>query len=196
MNAQQHRFAQLRLGAQVVALLHSAFRILDPADLDGSFEDWLRIVVPIVSRTRALSARMTEEYLRAARLDSIGFDPAFRPTLAEEIDIAKLRTSMFVTGPVGAKTAIRRGMPLARAMDIAEARSSAAGMRHVLNGGRETLLQTVRADDRAVGWRRITGGKACEFCSMLAARGAVYSADTADFHSHDGCSCSAEPVYA
>jgi hypothetical protein len=30
---------------------------------------------------------------------------------------------------------------------------------------------------------------------MLAGRGAVYSADTVDFHTHGHCGCTAEPVY-
>jgi hypothetical protein len=30
---------------------------------------------------------------------------------------------------------------------------------------------------------------------MLAGRGSVYSADTAEFEAHDHCGCSAEPVY-
>jgi hypothetical protein len=37
---------------------------------------------------------------------------------------------------------------------------------------------------------------ACDFCEMLADRGAVYGEASADFEAHDHCSCSAEPVFA
>jgi len=45
------------------------------------------------------------------------------------------------------------------------------------------------------GFRRVTSGSPCAFCSMLASRGAVYSRRGADFQAHDGCSCSPEPVW-
>jgi hypothetical protein len=41
----------------------------------------------------------------------------------------------------------------------------------------------------------VTSGSACEFCSMLARRGAVYGAESVSFHAHDACGCSAEPVF-
>jgi hypothetical protein len=62
-------------------------------------------------------------------------------------------------------------------------------------GGRETITSTVKADPRAVGYERVTSGSACDFCSMLADRGAVYGEASADFEAHDGCACGAEPVY-
>ena len=46
-----------------------------------------------------------------------------------------------------------------------------------------------------LGYRRVTSGNACAFCSMLASRGAVYSQRGASFEAHDGCSCSPEPVW-
>lgn len=193
MNAQQHRLAQLRLGSQVVGLLHAAFRLLDPDDLDATFSGWLAVTTPIVHNSRRVSTQMAAAFINKLRLDHVGFDPAFSPQLAAALSDDLLRTSMLVTGPVAAKAAIGRGIPITRAMDIAEARSSAAAMRHVLNGGRETLVATVRADDRAHGWRRIASGRACKFCSSL--EGMVVSEQNADFQAHDGCSCSAEPVY-
>jgi hypothetical protein len=66
-------------------------------------------------------------------------------------------------------------------------------MRHTLDGGRQTILQTLRTDADATGWQRVASGKACKFCNML--DGKFHYADTADFPAHDGCSCSQEPVY-
>lgn len=199
---QAHRLAQLRLGAEVVALLHAAFRLLDPRDLDGSFERWLTIVEPIASTARFESAQMAAAYLTSSRTTALGLADRFEPILASELPVNQFRTSMLVTGPISIKKAVGRmaasdemSIVMRRALDIAEARSSAAAMRHALDGGRQTILQTTALDDRAVGWRRVTGGKSCSFCSMLAGRGAVYSETSVGFHSHDGCSCSAEPVY-
>jgi hypothetical protein len=43
--------------------------------------------------------------------------------------------------------------------------------------------------------QRVLGGAGCDFCQMLAGRGEVYSAETADFEAHDHCGCTAEPIY-
>ena len=60
---------------------------------------------------------------------------------------------------------------------------------------RQTVAQSSIADPKARGWQREVSAKACEFCIMLAGRGAVFSESTADFESHDACSCSASPNF-
>jgi hypothetical protein len=102
-------------------------------------------------------------------------------------------TSLLVTGPLSIKKAMVRGISPARAIPTAEAASSAAAMRHALDGGRQTIAQTLRADNDATGWERRASGNACKFCASL--DGKFHRDDTADFEAHDGCSCSQEPVY-
>lgn len=191
--SEAHRLAQLKLGARVVALMRAAFRLLDPEDLDATFADWLVTVEPIIANGRRLSAGIANAYLLEVRRQTVGFDGTFEPMLASTIDPRALRTSLLVTGPLSIKNAMTRGVQLGHAVDIAGARTAAAGMRHALDGGRETILESVRRDDRAIGWRRIASGKACQFCASL--EGAITGEAAAGFEAHDGCSCSAEPVY-
>jgi hypothetical protein len=190
--AEAHRLAQARLGAQVVMTMHSAWPILDPENLDGTFENWLGVVEPIIQANRLTSAGMAAAYLTTLRAQQLGPDGLFTPALAAPGDVEAIRVSMLVTGPVSIRTALGRTANLATAVDVAEARSSAAAMRHVLNAGRETIGETVQHDRRSRGYERVTSGKACEFCASLAGR--VFAAN-ADFPAHDGCSCSAEPVF-
>lgn len=170
-----------------------AFRLLRPDDLDGSFDSWMRAVVPMVQEQRVLSSTLAGAYYSELRNTQLG--AGFDPVLAGPVNAEALSTSMLVTGPISIKEAMKRNLRLAAALGIAESGSARAAMRHALNGGRETLLNTMRADRASVGWRRVTSGNPCKFCSMLASRGGVYSATTADFEAHDGCSCSAEPVW-
>lgn len=188
-----YRVAQLRLGARTVAQLHAAFRLLDASALDDTFAAWLAVVTPIIQANRRSSSAMAAAYLTALRTTAIGPDADWFPTPARPADAQALRTSMIVTGPASIKNAMTRGLPLGRALDIADARSAAAGMRHALNGGRDTILGSIASDDRAQGWRRVSGGKSCAFCASLTGR--VFSPGAADFAAHDGCSCTAEPVY-
>lgn len=66
--------------------------------------------------------------------------------------------------------------------------------RIIADAGRDTVRASLAADPHGRGWERHTRPGSCKFCQMLAGRGAVYSADTADFASHDDCNCLAVPV--
>lgn len=190
--SETHRAAQLRLGARTIVGLRAVWPLLDPEDLDGSFEEWFAAVQPIVEANRAQSAQLASGYLAALRALTIGAGGDV--VHAAPLDARQLITSMIVTGPVSIRANVGR-MTLTEAVDIAQGRTAAAAVRHTLNGGRETVTETIKADRRAVGYQRITSARACEFCSMLAGRGPVFKEDTADFPAHDGCGCAAEPVY-
>jgi hypothetical protein len=110
--------------------------------------------------------------------------------------VKRVTTSLLVTGPWSVNRALARGVPFERAMDVAQARTSASAMRHALDGGRDTIVGTVAADRQALGWARVASGNACAFCAMTASRGPDYSSEaSASFEAHDGCQCGAEPVY-
>lgn len=188
-----HRLAQLRVGARSVAQLRTVWPLLDPEDLDATFPLWVSAVQPIVEANRSQSAELAGAFYTALRQFTIG-EAAQHVVRAGPVDPRALVTSMLVTGPISIRSNLAR-MTLTQAADVAEARTSGAAMRHVLNGGRETLMETVKADPRSGRWQRVTSGNACDFCSMLEDRGAVYSDDTADFEAHDGCGCTAEPVF-
>lgn len=66
--------------------------------------------------------------------------------------------------------------------------------RRIANSSREVIRLSSIEDPAAKGWQRSTSG-GCEFCRMLAARGAVYSDRTVDFSSHDHCNCVAVPAF-
>lgn len=192
-----HRQAQARLGAQTVRAMRQLFPLLDPEDLDGSFERWVASALTVVRAQRATSARLAANYLSLFRRLELGgtVDDRFVPVLEERPVVEAVTTSLLVTGVVRIRSALGRHVAFDRAVNTAEASSAAAAMRHVLNGGRDTIASSVAADRRALGWARAASGRACGFCAMLASRGPVYSDDTVSFEAHDHCSCTAEPVY-
>jgi hypothetical protein len=113
----------------------------------------------------------------------------------EERDRA-MEISLNIVGPVGQKSKIKRGKTPQEARDASFVESSGVATRHVLTGGRKSLLTLLQRDDRAQRWIRVTDGDPCAFCAMLASRGPVYlSEDSAGFKAHDHCACTAEPVY-
>lgn len=190
-----HRVAQAHLGEVTVGEIRSAWPTLDLSDLDGSFEAWLAEVAPVVGASRATSARLAGNYYMVLRSLEVPGGRPIVPSLAEVVSPEQLATSLRVTGPVAVKSAVGRGVLLDIAAPIADQGSANAGMRLALNGGRETLMETIKTDPAAQRWERVTSDNPCAFCEMLAGRGAVYKEDTVDFEAHDGCSCSAEPGF-
>lgn len=190
-----HRLAQASLGARVTRDLLLLWGLVDPNQLDATVPQWLEAALALIQVRRIESTRMAASYLQTFRLVEAPLAPPFAPVLGARLDPLAAATSMRVTGPISVKRAMVAGKPLAEAAEQAAVNTARAGMRHVLEGGRSTIVETVIADPSVDGFRRVTSGDACGFCAALARRGAVYSARTARFAAHDGCSCSAEPAY-
>lgn len=135
-------------------------------------------------------------------------DPIFqqRPARRARIEVPDInwdredkvvRVSLEVTGPVSQKAKAKRGKPLEQARDESLVEASGVASRHVLTGGRRSLLTLLDQDPQAVGWARVTDGDPCAFCAMLASRGVVYKTQqSAGFSAHDHCACTAEPAYS
>lgn len=188
-----HRRGQLRIAAQTIAAMRAIWPLLDPDDLDRTFERWITAALAVIDGQRDQSSRLAAAYVSAFKRAEVSRPAVIE--LAPPALVDSLTTSLLVTGPLSVKRAMARGVPLGRAVGVAEASSAASAMRHTLDAGRSTIRASLAADGDAEGWTRVTSGGACKFCSMLASRGGVYSARTADFEAHDGCGCSAEPVY-
>lgn len=80
--------------------------------------------------------------------------------------------------------------------DLQQALRNAEGgmQRMIADAGRDTVIRSAIADPSADGWMRSASG-GCDFCRMLASRGAVYSESTVTFGSHDNCRCTAVPAF-
>lgn len=191
---EQHRRAQLAIRAQVLRDLAKLWPAMDWSAIDRTFPLWAAGVAALVTRYRSSSATVAGAYLRAVRFSS-GLTDAPTIVLAPPIPDERLETSLRVTTAASVKANAAKGMLRDAAMAAAFVRSSGAVARMVLEGGQDTVRLSVAADPRAEGWRRVTSGRGCDFCTMLATRGGVYKATSATFESHDHCSCTAEPVY-
>lgn len=189
--AEQHRQQQIALRAITLRELLRVWPAFDITDIDRTWPAVQQALTALIWLRHAQSSQLAAAYYQRARqaagIGTIEAVLAAAPPL-EQIDVALTHV-----GPVGAKRLLALGRT--DAADQTLVKVSGTVGRLVLNGGRNTLLETAKADPRRVGWRRITSGKPCEFCSMLAGRGAVYREETGDFAAHDHCSCSAAPVF-
>lgn len=192
-----HRRTQLQIRATVLRQLTQVWPMLDPVRLDQTSPAFLAAATRLILGGRQLSARASMLYLQQFRAAEgvRGAAPIVVPPPTRDTADA-IRTSLTVTGPVSIKQATTRGAFGAAAVSTAFTKVSAAAVRHVLDGGREVTLASVREDPQARGWARVASANACAFCAMLAGRGGVYTEASADFEAHDGCGCVAEPVFS
>lgn len=191
-----HRLAQARLGAETVVRMETIWPLLDPLNLDATFERWMVAAQSVIDSMRTASIGVAGNYVTTFKTLELGASARTAVTIAAPLSPDAVTTSLLVTGPVSVKRAVSVGTQLAQAVDVAKANSAKAAMRHALSGGRQTIEATVANDHQSLGWARATSGKPCSFCAMLASRGPVYKGQgTANFQAHDGCSCSTEPVY-
>lgn len=187
----QHRARQVALRALTLRQVLTLWPLFDGDR--ATFDRFVTAAVPLVQARHRDSSGLAVNYYQAFRTAE-AVKGAPEPRLAP-FEPEKVVTSLYVTGPVSYTRALRSGQSATQARQTAFVTLTGSVTRHVLDGGRGTLMASVAADRQALGWARVTSGRACAFCAMLAGRGAVYRESTANFRSHDHCSCTAEPVY-
>jgi hypothetical protein len=216
----QHRQRQLTLRAAVLREFMDIWPVWNPGD-PRSFDSLVAATVPLVELRRRTSAGLASDYYRAFRTaEGVGGETA--PRLAHPAPREQVITSLYVTGQVQARRAVAAGMSPQAARQNTLVTLTGAVSRHVLDGGRQTIVRSSVADEGAMGWTRVTGSDPCSFCAMLATRGPVYSEQSAappdedgrrvpqvigrrggrtrgarqvGESYHDNCACSLEPFY-
>lgn len=190
----QHRLQQIAVRSAMLRNLQRLWPMFTPADWN-TFDDFSALAATLVQVGNQASAALAARYLVAFRVVE-GQPDSIPPVIAPPPPVGVIRDELRATGLLGTLDALRAGKGLPAASGNGWVRVAGSATSLVLDGGRETIVETVAADPRVSYWQRVTGGDPCAFCAMLATRGAVYKESTVDFQAHDHCSCSAEPEYA
>lgn len=215
--AEDHRREQLAIRARFLPTLLDLWKMLAFGDLRGTLAPWALQTAGAVIRAHQQSAQAGARYYRDARAlprptrpdpNPAGIElpprvvpPAdrsvprrvqgFDPTPTEPIDLAEVRRRL--TGAaVGRAAEVRRaGVTNPERIEreaLAETTRTASLL--VLDGGRTTVDNAIRADADAIGWCRLTDDNPCAFCAMQASRGFVFkTAASAGEKYHPGCAC-------
>lgn len=215
-----HREAQARNAAIVALLVARSWEGVNSRNLEPFAQQWINAMIPQILLFRMRSAAISAAYLQAFRAVETGVNDGWQPDLQGEVEEEKIRTSLWVTGPAAGRKKVNTQRELLRlqGLEISDAEitnllrdagTQAAGsaVRHVTDGGRDTIADAVKNDSRALGYVRVTKDNCCYFCAMLASRGFVYKSDSfSDSDSlfsgagvakaHDDCGCTMEPVYS
>lgn len=185
-----HRRQQLAVRARLVAQLALLWPALDAKRLDDTYLAWALAVATAVGQYRALSASVAGRFVAAVRAASGAPGELVLVEAAPLVQERVLR-SLGATGPASVKHAMTMGTPLERAMQTAFVKTTAAATRLALDGGRETVAASTKADPAGLGWKRANGNADCRWCRERVGR--LLTDDT--FGAHDHCSCTAVPVF-
>lgn len=189
---ERHRQGQLKIRARALRSFLALWLLW--RGQEATFDQLARLTVPIVLAHHNLSSTLAVAYYtQFRRAERVAGKPS--PRLAPPLPEGQVLASLFVTGEQMTRRAREGGASPQQAQEKALVRTSGAVGRLALQGGRDATILSAAEDGQARGWTRITSGSPCAFCTMVASNGAVYSADTADFQTHDHCGCSASPVY-
>jgi len=190
----RHYLAQLAVRASANADVARLWRTVDPTNLTGTYDRFAQAAATIAKVRHATSAGVAGAYQeRFRKAEQVAGRAAVRlaSPLVHDLVIGTLRGA----GLSGIINARRAGFSPQAAAQNGLIKVVGSVTRLVLGGGRDTIISSVAEDPQVAHWQRVTAAEPCEFCAMLAERGAVFSADTADFEAHDHCSCSAEAAY-
>lgn len=186
-----HRRKQIMVGESTARAVRSSVKYIEEEDISGSVRwrwEIQRVTETGFNRSREIAQTYVDEFslVESGERENI---------VVPQYSFAETERAINVLGVAGIKSGIGSGLPYHRAVDAAVARLGAQCGQLAMAGGRGLIDATVRYSGRARGYRRVTDGRPCAFCAMLASRGPVYSQETAFFRSHRFCGCSAEIVY-
>lgn len=185
-----HRQRQLTIRAAALRDLVRIWPAFNLEDIDRSWGPIETATLAVIAQRRRASAGAAANYFRAFRTAE-GIPGPAEPRIAPSPRQSLLVASLRLLGPIATKKSIAAGVP--NPVDRALTRISGSVARVVLNGGRETLLESARADRQAKGFVRVTDGDPCAFCADLAGFG--ITGLNAGFAAHDHCGCSQEIAY-
>lgn len=190
------------------------WRLLPASDLSGDRAAlWAAAQAQAVFAGRRAAALSAAKWYRRMRLDDVGEalpvsvapdllaaapDGSAVPSAVLNVapDVAQaVANSLRVTGPVRVKQAITAGDRLDDALAKGLRGVTGSTQRHVLDAGRDADLDLMNADPLVTYYERVASASACNFCKMLAGRGAVYTLESGSFKSHDHCACGIRPVF-
>lgn len=208
-----YRRSQMQVGAAVaLAVQQTLPGMVDLDNLLPSFEAWVQRITPLVVAGGARTSDMARPFYQALRA-SEGFTRPMPTWQRQVVSPEAVRSSLYATAGqalqeveryrISAPDTYRPGPAVKRAQIAA----AGAALRHTMNAGRNSVIETTRLDEEALGCVYITRGdeKVCYWCKMLSSRGPVYKGrsfldsdrmfdgpGTAKVHDH--CRCVLVPI--
>lgn len=175
----EFRAAQAAIGSLALADVRDFWDLLDLGRPEAARNALLEVVPAVTTQWGEVSAAQAAEWYGDMR-STVGVTGSFRPVMGATAAVEWVQRQ------------VRFGAQHLFTNNPAQMLLFLEGpvIRYTLEGGRNTIIESVAADPQAVGWQRIARPDACKFCRFLMSNGAVYkTADTGSFAAHQDCKC-------
>lgn len=202
------RADQISLARDTVREMVEVAGALSFTAVDASATGWMTAVESIVGKRYEESlARGSELYRDYQRASGLPGSPAI---VTPMLDRDALRGSLLVLGPYAAKKQMSLGMSIPNVARSVFTNTAATAAKMVLNGARDTIQATAVSDVRCTGYMRVTSGKPCAFCAMIAGntyRSVESASQSSGFRTratnpqppksryHASCRCTVVPIF-
>lgn len=189
--AEAHIEAERRLRLLISGRVQAAWRGLPDYD-QGSVDQWLSTVLPLVDAGQRASVALTDSYLALA-LERQPLGVNHGELIGSAVRAGTPPEEVYRRPFVTVWSALANKTPFEDAVHSGMARAAELARFDVQASMRATANAVQAADDGIFGYQRVADGGACEFC--LEIDGAyVKSADAMSLH--PGCGCGLEPLTA
>lgn len=184
-------WAQRSFDYKTSLAVRRAWKVLDINNLDATTDMFAAALVAEIEKLHGEGVDVALEHIHKVlegAEDVTDMPAVFNPE--------QVVSSIIAQGPGMVKHYIKAGVAPSVAMEQGMRACHASMSRLVENSVRHTIQQTADKAGGGWGWQRHASAHACDFCLMLAGRGAVYeSKKTATGHKyHDRCHCVAQFV--
>lgn len=195
-DAYQSRLFELRRRGVLNA--SNTWRLISITDLDSTFQQWLDVVVGVLTVLQRRGVEMTDAYLAAylaSELDQAvppaGIDPG---EFAGRDDFDRSLSRALLPSLYTIKRARAHQREPDEALQLGLGRASRTISVALAGAPRRAFNALIEDDERVVGWRRLTTRDPCGACLALAT-GEVLRPDVS-LRRHPHCRCVAEAVVA
>lgn len=189
----QHLLQQTALRSSTIRLLLTLWATVDPSNLAATIGPFTDAGAALVQAANQQSASLALRYVQAFR-SAEGAGGLLAVALGEppsRDDVVGLLRGAGLSGIIDGR---RRGLAPEAAARNGFVKVTGTATSVILDGGREVVTEAAAGDRASTGrWQRVASAGACAWCAMQASRGPVFA--SRDFKRHDGCNCSAEPVF-
>jgi hypothetical protein len=193
--AEAARQMQLQARAKLLRDVATSWAALDFARISATWPGWVRLMTALLGRYHGQSAQQAALHYLAARQAATGVVGGFTPVLAPSPSPLWIERALGYAAPGTFERQTKAGASPDAASRSALTQVLGTSSRIALDGSRTTVGESVKADDKAVGWYRVTDGDPCAFCALMASRGVVYKSTTVDFKAHNDCGCTSAPAF-
>ena len=178
---------------RAVQVAEQAWASVDLADFEATFANWLGATTSAVAGAQVQATRLSAGYLSAflsselgrgvptVTIDAMGYAGTARDgrPLAEAFDTARIAVLV----------ALKDGKSNVEALNAGRVRALRAVELDVMQAGRQSLQDALRAHEMVEGYHRAVSGT-CGACMALSDNS---FSDTDTFEIHPGCQCVPEP---